>query len=167
MRALTTLAAALALGWLTGGSCHVSYCDEDCDPCLQRCRCHTSICYQRSASWAATHALVLYERSDVRTTEGDLQRRFGDIRGLSVRLAGGPSPADPSDSVRFCRDVLLANEVLFGRAAGAFVLLDVLSDGTGTLVRFERDEAGLATDLVTFLLDPRGNLVEITHDRRG
>lgn len=167
MRVLTSLAAALALGWLTGGSCHVSYCDEDCDPCVQRCRCQTSICYRSNAAWAAAHTLVLYERIDLRTSAGDLQRAFRDIRGLSVPLAGGPTPSEPSDTVRFCRDVLRANEVMFGGVAGRCDLLDVLADGTGTLVRFERDEAGLPTDLVTFLLDPRGNLVEITHDRRA
>jgi hypothetical protein len=33
--------AALAIGWLCGGSCYISYCDEDCDPCLQSCKCKT------------------------------------------------------------------------------------------------------------------------------
>jgi hypothetical protein len=166
IRALTTLVTTLSIGWLSSGSCHVSYCDEDCDPCIQQCRCHTSICYQSSAAWLAVRTLTRYELVETPGVAGDRQRVFSDIQGLSVQRAGGPPVPAANDVVAFARDVLIANPAHFGRDASAFALLDVVACESGNLVRFQRSREGRATDLVTFLFDPRGGLAEIAHDAR-
>lgn len=165
-RALTSLAAALAIGWLGGGTCHISYCDEDCDPCVQKCRCRTSVCYQSAAAYQATHALVVFDRRDEASRDGAVQSVFTDIVGLSVQRAGGPAAPGIEDVVRFARGVLLVNEALFRRSAAELMLLHTERCESGTLAQFQREHEGRATDLVTFLFDPRGNLAEIVHDAR-
>jgi hypothetical protein len=163
---LTSLVAAVAIGWLGGGTCFVSYCSEDCDACIQQCKCKTSTCNQSGAAFQATHALVAFERSDEAGSDGALQRVFTDIVGLSVQRAGGPAVPGAEDVVRFARGVLLVNEALFRRNAAEFTLLHTERCESGTLAQFQREHDGRATDLVTFYFDPRGNLVEIAHDAR-
>lgn len=167
MRGIRTLAAALALGWLASGTCHISYCSDDCDPCIEECHCHKSTCHRTGLSWAFVHTLARYERGDERNPDGSLHRTFGAIRGLSTARAGGSAAPSSAEAAFFARNVLAANRALFGRPAEAFTLLDALACESGILVRYQRDEAGQATDLVTFLFDPRGNLLEIAHDRRA
>jgi hypothetical protein len=165
-QALTSLVAAVAIGWLSSGSCFVSYCSEDCDPCLQQCKCKSSVCHQSGAAFQATHALVTFERADEAGKDGALQRVFSDIAGLSVQRAGGPAVPAAEDVVRFARGVLLVNAALFRRDAAEFTLLQAERCESGTLAQFQREHGGRATDLVTFFFDARGNLQQIVHDAR-
>ncbi|MDZ4773696.1 MAG: hypothetical protein SGI72_11250 [Planctomycetota bacterium] len=166
-RIFTTLVVAASVGWLSAGSCQVSYCDEDCDPCFQQCRCKTSVCYQSSASFLVAHTLVAFDRTDEMNSAGELHRVFSDIAGLSAQRAGAPSNPDGAAIIAFARGVLAVNAALFGRAANEFELLHTERMETGCFVQFERAEGAHATDLVTFYFDPRGNLVEIAHDARA
>jgi hypothetical protein len=164
-RALTSLVAAVAIGWLGGGTCQVSYCSEDCDPCLQQCVCQTH-CHQTGAAFQAAHALVAFEVVDVSSEEGALQRNFTDIRGIRVQRAGGSTIPDVDDCVRCARGVLVVNARLFHRDASEFVLRQAERCASGTLLHFEREQDGRVTDLVTFFFDPLGNLMQIAHDAR-
>lgn len=163
---LTTIVVAASVGWLSAGSCHVSYCDEDCDPCFQQCRCKTSVCYQGSASFQAAHALVVFERVEHVEADGSVQRQFTDIMGLSARRGGSPQSLTVDDVVRFGRGVLAVNAGLFGRDAAEFVLSHTERCESGVFLQFQREIHGSATDLVTLFFDPHGNLVEISHDTR-
>ena len=163
---LISLGAALAIGWLCGGTCFVSVCHEECDPCLKQCKCKNSGCHQSAAGFQAAHALVTFERSDEAGSDGAWQSVFSDIAGLSVQRAGGPPVPDAEDLVRFARGVLLVNESLFRRSAAEFTLLQTERCESGTLAQFQREHEGRATDLVTFFFDPRGNLQQIVHDAR-
>ncbi|MBL8859627.1 MAG: hypothetical protein JNL28_14055 [Planctomycetes bacterium] len=167
-RTAVALVTALAFGWLSSGSCQVSYCSEDCDPCVVQCRCRTSACYYSSSTLQALHTLKLYERSEGYAAEGELHQSFSDIRGLSVQLVGGPPAPEVADCVRFARGVLSVNAALFARpgAAGEFDLVQAHASDTGALVQFQRERDGRATDLVTLFFDPRGSLLQIDHDAR-
>ena len=168
------LAAASSLGWLASGSCRASYCSEDCDPCLKSCRCSSSICYQSQATFEATHALTEYTL-DEPADEAGPRRTFRDVVGLSIPRAGGPAIPTEADCVTFARGVLDVNARLFpppprararadssDRAATTsdFVLDAALPFEGRWVVQFHRD---VARDVVSFLFDERGTLLEIDH----
>jgi len=174
--AALALTAALTVGWLGGGSCQASYCSEDCDPCVAHCRCSTSVCYQSSATFAATHALTEYTLDEAREEAG-ARRTFRDIVGLSVQRAGGSARPTADECVAFARGVLSVNAALFPcateddvpRATAEFVLDAALAFDGRWVVQMHRE--GIAArraesrpvDVVTFLFDERGNLIEIDH----
>lgn len=212
--------AAGAVGWLGGGSCQASYCSEDCDPCLKQCRCNTSICYQTSATFQATHALTDYTLDELpadptpvdasRTmapttasaadpvgqfaiesagvlarespTKAPPRRTFRDIVGLSVQRAGGSPWPGADECVQFARGVLAVNAALFPRTSTDDFVLDAALPCDGQwVVQFHRGaqelhrdaldrraDGGVRTstrelEVVSFLFDARGNLIEIDH----
>lgn len=165
-RAFTSLVAAFAIGWLAGGSCVVATCFEDCDPCIQQCKCKTSKCSTTQAAYQATHALIAFEHTET-TSPNAHQRTFTNIAGLSVQRAGGPAQPGTDDVVRFARGVLLVNRPLFRLDPNELTLLQALHCESGTLAQFQRGHEDRATDLITFFFDPRGNLMQITHDARN
>lgn len=162
-RALISLVAAVAIGWLGGGTCHASYCVEECDPCLQQCLCQKT-CHQTSAAFQAAHALVAFEVVDEAGDEGAHQRNYTEIRGIAVRRAGQVSIPEMDECVRCARGVLLVNARLFRRDASEFTLRQAERCASGTLLHFQREHADRVTDLVTFFFDPIGNLMQIAHD---
>lgn len=156
------LVALLAVGWLGGGSCTVAACYEDCDPCLSQCKC-SNHCKLTQASFQATHALTDFLVIEHRS-EGELaQRTFTEIVGLSVERAGGPAwPADEF-VVRFVRGVLAVNphHLALRDTPPAFELDIVLRYETAVVLQFHQTGSPARENLITFLFDPRGNLVEI------
>lgn len=167
-RAATALVTAFTVGWLSSGSCRVSYCSEDCDPCVAYCHCQTSACYYSSSTLRALHTLTVFERSERRGSSDEMHQTLRDIQGLSVQLIGGPRTPEVADCVRFARGVLSVNAALFARrgATGEFTLLHADECETGTLVQFQRERDGRATDLATLFFDPSGSLLQIDHDAR-
>jgi hypothetical protein len=161
-RLLSLLVALLAVGWLGGGSCTVAACYEDCDPCLSQCKC-SNHCKQTQATFQAGHALIEFLVIEHPSDGKRAQRTFTEIAGLSVERAGGPAwPADEF-VVRFARGVLAVNphHLALRDAPPAFELDSVLRYETATVLQFHQAGLGTRENLITFLLDPRGNLVEI------
>lgn len=163
---LASAAAVLLVGWLGSGSCFVSYCSEDCDPCLQQCRCSHTNCSQTSTSFKATHALTDFEVVDRSLDVARLHRTFIDVVGLSVQRAGGPAVPEASDIVRFAQGVLAVNSALLARSdcRPAFEFDSVHGYETGWVVQFHQDPLDperAAANAQSFLFDVRGNLVEI------
>jgi len=158
----TALAALCAMGWLGGGSCHVSYCSEDCDPCFEHCACNT-ICSHSHATFQATHALTDYFLVEHPVSNGMVQRTFTEIAGLSIERAGGPAWPGDEHVLAFTRGLLAVNPSHLARrdAPVEFVLDSLFRYETAIVAQFHQDVPPGRENLVTFLLDPRGNLIEI------
>lgn len=169
-RAALALVAASAVGWLGGGSCQASYCSEDCDPCLAACRCKTSVCYQTSATFQATHTLAGFDLVEEELDGGTVRRSFRAIEGLSVQRAGGPTVPDARDCARFAQGVIATQPATFapraGEDGGAWALDAVLPCDDAWVVQFRRstpDRRAVPADAesLAFLFDARGDLLEI------
>jgi hypothetical protein len=160
---MLALAVVGAATWLGGGSCAVSYCSEDCDPCLSsHCKCNT-VCQHSHATFEATHALEHFEIAEHTGEHGATQRTFSQILGLSVERAGGPAwPAD-DDIVRFTRGVIDVNPTQLARrdASLAFELDSVSRYETAVVVQMHQVAAPDHENQLSFLFDPRGNLIEV------
>jgi hypothetical protein len=162
--ACCVLLIALGAGVSTSGSCVVAYCSEDCDPCLTQCKC-THECHHTSASFQATHALVDFVFVETRSGERTV-RTFGDVLGLSVRAAGGPSVVESGELVRFARGVLEVNAARFGTAASSSWLLDSVDAYETVRVATFHLEApettrARAANSISFLFDRAGFLIEV------
>lgn len=149
-------------GWLGGSTCVVSYCHEDCDPCLQQCKCNTE-CHHSHATFAATHALERFEVVERTGERGATQRTFTEILGLSVERAGGPAWPGDDDIVRFVRGVIEVNAAQLARpdADPAFDLDSVSRYETAIVVQMHQVVQPGNGNQLGFLFDPRGNLLEI------
>jgi hypothetical protein len=156
------LLMAGTIGWLCGDSCSVSYCKEDCDPCLQHCLC-SNVCNHTHATFQATHALTEFNLTEHASGEKLMQRTFNELMGLSVERAGGPPWPPDDDVVRFARGVLAVNPSHLTRRDGSldFVLDSVLRYETAIVVQLHQVAQPGHDNLVSFLFDPRGNLIEI------
>lgn len=164
--AFVAVFAAFAVGWLGGGSCQVSYCSEDCDPCVRQCHCTNSVCIQTNATFQATHALTEFVPVEYATDSGATRRTLIEIVGLSVQRAGGPAWPEADDVKRFARGILAVNATLLARPEidSAFEFDSISAFETAWVVQFhqERTETSRSlTNTVSLLLDRSGNLVEI------
>lgn len=119
VRRLAQAAVAGAAGLLASGSCYVSYCAEDCDPCFQDCKCKT-VC--TATAPGAPDGLRIHA-----------VRIAFDGRSTTVDGIFGLRAAPGTDLVRHARAVLAANADLPGmpRAEGEWELLaiDRVRDG--------------------------------------
>ncbi len=171
--ATTTMGVLL----LASGTCEVSYCSEDCDPCVTQCHCSNLVCHHGAATaFRETHRLAsfeLLERRDPspgRAASGSIVRTFADIYGLSVQRAGGPAIPSAPDLVAFARGVLEVNAALFAREdrRAGWILDSVDLYESAGVVTFHREYTSasdgarfLPTNCVSFLFDPHGSLIEI------
>jgi hypothetical protein len=163
---------------------------------VKQCHCKTSICYQTSATFQATHALTEYTLDelpadelpaestpiDASPTQAPLRRTFRDIVGLSIQRAGGSAMPDAQECVQFARGVLSVNAELFPSASSEDFTLDAaLPCDRQWVVQFHRGSLELdrgalerrtvgrdhadtrELEVVSFLFDARGNLIEIDH----
>ena len=166
-RAIASAVAAFSLvSFLSGGSCTVSYCSEDCDPCVQQCQCRRVCNHPLSVDFETAHKLAAYRLSVAVEPSGGQVRTFSEIVGLSLALAYGPRENADQDFVRFARGVIQVNPVL-GEAKGAagggrWTPEPVEIFEACVVVPFQREGS---EDRLTFLFDRRGNLVEIDEVR--
>lgn len=156
--ALVVIGAAV---WLGGGSCQVSYCSENCDPCLQQCVCNT-VCQHTHATFEATHALTQFTLVE-HSADGSTQRTFSEILGLSVERAGGAPWPEDDDVVRFARGVAAVNPAQLARrgASMQFELDSVLRYETAIVVQMHQALEPGRENQLSLLFDPRGDLIEI------
>jgi hypothetical protein len=160
---MLAVAVVGAATWLGGGSCVASFCSEDCDPCLSsNCKCNT-VCQHSHATFQATHALEHFELVEHAGLRGATQRTFSEILGLSVERAGGPAWPGDDDVVRFARGVIEVNPTQLARpnAVVAFDLDDVSRYETAIVVQMHQVAEHENENQLSFLFDPRGNLIEI------
>lgn len=155
--------AVLALGLFSGGTCQVSYCSDDCDPCIDVCKCHHTCSHGLASDPVELFALTRYVLVVGTLDDGSWSRSYRSIVGPSVERAFGPQADSRRVVELFARNVVQANARLFG-AQEHWSLIDVERSDAGVLVRFERADGGAST--LTLLLDARGRLLEIEHQGR-
>ncbi len=155
-------------GWLASGSCYVAGCYEDCDPCLQQCRC-TSQCTHGLAGPDGLR-IVAFESRVEADGEGRSRRVLRNVLGPALDLAAGPGPHGAEDLARFARGILAANPEFFPTRPDARWVLDAVElFETAGVVSFHHDSAPSASDgfrsrhtnSVSLLFDRRGRLVEV------
>ena len=158
----TWIAVVGATVWLGGGSCQVSYCKEDCDPCLHQCVCNT-VCEHTHASFQLTHALREFLLTEHSASDDMTQRTFSELIGLSVEGSHGPAWPGDGDLVTFARGVLAVNPAYLARRDSPlqFDLDSVSRYETATVVQMHQATEGGHENQISFLFDPRGNLIEI------
>lgn len=167
-RLATLLAVPLAAGWLASGSCQTSYCsEEDCNPCVERCKCTVQAC---SGSAALEH----YDVVETVRGDGTLERRYHVLRGPSLERTFGFEPqalGTAADLERLARAMLDYEHDLFGGSARfAHASVEVFSTAGVVLLHPEsapvsagaRSPSG-SLGTVCCLFDRRGVLLEIEH----
>ncbi len=150
----SVLAAFLIVAGLCGSTCAVAVCVEDCDPCFNQCKCHTT-CHHGLLDTGTAHKLTGYILSVFDDSQGGVVRTISEIVGLSLDLADGPRAHSPADFERFAEGVIEFNGLVLqarGRTwePGAVVVPFASTGGEARL---------------TFLFDRRGNLIEIDEVR--
>ncbi len=123
------LGAALAIAWLCGGSCYISYCAEDCDPCVQSCKCKTR------CDLVAPDAPDGLRLHAARVLVDERQGRWAWHGVFGLRAPRGAALADHA------RAVLVANADLPGmpdRSAEWVLVAEDLHQG-GAVLHFEAD----------------------------
>lgn len=155
----TILACVLAV-LCTGGSCHVSYCSEDCNPCVSECKCHDRTCRPSTAAdFQAAHELTTYRLSLWLEPNGRTTRVWSEIAGLSVSRAIGKADADTGDLARFAEGVLRVNAALLSPPVDAGWAFDAIHTFDAvSIVNYESRPEGSTLSL---LFDGAGNLIEI------
>ncbi len=123
----------------------------------------TTVCEHTHATFAATHALEHFEIIEHTGERGATQRTFSDIIGLSVERAGGPAWPGDDDIVAFARGVTAVNPAHLARrnAPMQFNLDSVSRYQTAIVVQLHQSAATGNENQLSFLFDPRGNLIEI------
>jgi hypothetical protein len=154
----SAVASILLVAGLCGGSCQVSYCSEDCDPCVQQCRCHSSCQHGLGYDFESARRLGTYRLTDSVFEKGRRTRTYAEIAGLSLDLAYGPRSHAPDAYARFASEVLEVNTTILRPPAGAWVPGTPQVFESVLIVPF-RDEEGTAS--LEMLFDRRGNLVEL------
>jgi hypothetical protein len=111
----------------------------------------------------ATHALEHFQLVERTGERGATLRTFGDIIGLSVERAGAPAWPGDDDIVAFARGVIEVNPRHLARPDGAmqFDLDGVSRYETAIVVQMHQVVAAGGENEISFLFDPRGNLIEI------
>jgi hypothetical protein len=161
MPAARALAGALLVTCLlTGGTCHVSYCHDHCDPCAEICDCDKTCARAASTDPAELFGLARYVLVTDVAEDGSWSRSYRSIVGPSVERAFGAGSTSRRAVELFARNVVRANERLLGPLE-MWSLAGVERSDAGVIVRFEH--AGDAHGVLALLLDPDGLLVEIAH----
>jgi len=154
----STVAACLLVAGLSGSSCTVAVCKEDCDPCVQQCvcsgTCHNGLAYD----YETVHRFTTYRRAATLDADGVTSQEFTDIVGLSLDLAHGPVEHSAADYTRFAEAVIDVNSELLAPEGVRWTPEAVQLFQTAFVVPF-RGESG--AEQLEFLFDRRGNLVEI------
>jgi hypothetical protein len=157
-RARAWLAAPLLVGWLGSGSCTISACYEECDPCFSACKC-TSTCHAHLH--AGTGPRIQSCCSRIAESSAT---RF--VRELEV-LDGPRTPSDPempeARLVEFARAVLAANAEFFSaQPAPRWTLeaVEVLDRARG--LTFSLDDDARRANSVTLWFDVHGRLLATT-----
>ncbi|MEY2746529.1 MAG: hypothetical protein RL112_1571 [Planctomycetota bacterium] len=128
-RCWSALGAALAVGWLCAGSCYISYCSEDCDPCVQSCKCRTQ------CNLVAPDAPDGLRIHAARVLVDERQGRFAWHGVFGLRAPRGAALADHA------RAVLRANGDLPGmpEQPAEWTLLADDPHASGAVLHFEAD----------------------------
>ena len=165
---LRALVGVFSIALFNGGSCVVSYCSEDCNPCVTTCQCHT--CHQNvAADWDSSHRMRVFRLHEEATSElaGRTERHqtFAWIGGLTLERALGRTSFDDADLRQFSEGVIGVNRELLDLApeTGSWTFARIEHFEVGALVHFdELDPAGArAAGSLEFLFDPHGGLSEI------
>ncbi len=155
--------AVLALGLFSGGTCQVSYCSDDCDPCIDVCKCHRTCPHALSSDpaelFGLSRCVLVFETG----ADGSWSRSYRSIVGPSIERAFGRRADSRRVVELFARNVIEANARYFG-AQEHWSLVDVERSDAGVLVVFERSDGAQST--LSMLLDARGRLLEIEHQGR-
>ena len=154
----STAAAYFLVGGLSGSSCAVAVCSEDCDPCVSQCLC-SHVCRNGLAyEYETVHRLSTFRRTATIADEDETTQMFTDIVGLSLDLAHGPVEHSAADYVRFARAVIDVNPALLVPGGVNWTPEPVQHFQTASVVPFHGEREGQQLE---FLFDRRGNLVEI------
>ena len=161
----SAVAAFLLVAGLSGGSCQISYCSEDCDPCVAQCKCRTTCHHGLAYDFETVHRLSTFRLAESIDSGGLRSRTISDIVGLSLELAGrpaDPSLRSPGDFTGFARAVIEVNPGLLAPRGESWTPEPAQVFQTALVVPFRggSTEDGLGESL-DFLFDRRGNLVEI------
>jgi len=148
----------LLVGGLCGDSCTVAVCKEDCDPCVQQCKCSGSCANGLAYDFGTVHRLTAYRLISEQGAQGETGRTLTEIVGLSLDFAHGPVEHSAADYTRFARSVIDVNERLLAPRGTQWIPEPVQMFQTAIVVPFRG--AG-AQESLEFLFDRRGNLVEI------
>lgn len=155
----------LAAGWLAGGSCSVSACYEECDPCFQVCKC-TRVC-QNPVAGEQGLRIVAHEARVLERTGAGFVRVLDVAVGPALAWSAGDEPADPARLAEFARRVLDVNAGLFTAAPDPVWTLEALHAFPGrTVVQFALEPGRFAprrANSVSLLFDAEGRLLEATH----
>ena len=155
------VALFFTVGGLSGGSCTVAVCKEDCDPCIQQCKCST--CQHGLAyDFGTVHRLTTFQLTEALDEEHEGDRSYSAIVGLSLDLAHGPREHSPAEIVRFARDVIEVNAGLLAPAGERWTPGPLEVFETSLVVPFRDERAGAALDV---LFDRHANLIEIHRTR--
>lgn len=157
----TAIAAFFVVASLCGSTCVVAVCVENCDPCLNQCKCHT--CPHQHMNSEASHRLTTYHFSVFDDPHGGVVRRMTEIVGLSLNLADGPRTHTPADFVRFAEGVIEFNGLLLQSRERTWEPGMVQIFDESVVVPFEPTNGDAS---LTFLFDRPGNLLEIDEVRR-
>jgi hypothetical protein len=158
-RLAAALAAPFAAGWLASGSCTISACYEDCDPCWQDCRC-SSHCHGVAGSAPRIGA----HRARVAQSDAG-----GFVREIEV-LAGPVLPPDPDGGAprlaEFALEILRANADLFTAEPAPRWRIEAVHDlrgGSGVQLELESGRhAPARSNSVTLWFDEQGRLLATT-----
>ncbi len=165
MRGGHAIAGAVAVFFLVSGLCgavcEVSYCSEDCDPCVQQCKCRHN-CNHGFLDFETAHRLASYRLIVAADPQGGVVRTFSELVGLSLDFADGQREHAAGDFSRFARGVIEVNTDLIPTRSGPWTPDPVETFETAIVVPFHRDGT---EDSLSFLFDRRGSLVEIDEVR--
>src|SRR5262245_12348991 len=155
---VSALISTLLVAGLCGGSCFVAYCSEDCDPCVQQCKCHDHCQNGLSYDYETAHRLADYRLVVAREADGTVLRNFAEIVGLSLDFAHGPVEHTQADAARFAEAMIDVNPWLLAPGGRRWVAEPVQRFEESFVVPFRGEDA---REGLEFLFDRRGGLVEI------
>lgn len=154
------LLAPLAIGWLASGSCSLSACYEECDPCYQACKC-SNLC-QNLVAGESGLSIVAHTSRIVESSRARFVRQFEVLVGPTLELTTETSSARLVD---FARRVLDVNVILFtAEREPRWSLAAVHAFRDSTAIAFElQSPASRRSNSVTLVFDATGRLLELTH----
>lgn len=154
----SAVAAIFLVAGLSGSSCTVAYCSEDCDPCVKQCKCSGTCQNGLAFDFETVHRFSTYRLTASLDPEGEATRTFTDIVGLSLDFAHGPVDHSAADFTRFAEAVIEVNPWLLAPGGRMWTPEAVQVFQTAFVVPFRGQSA---LERLDFLFDRRGNLVEI------
>ncbi|MCY2959705.1 MAG: hypothetical protein NTY35_06025 [Planctomycetota bacterium] len=167
----TVVLAPLACGWLASGSCSVSACYEECDPCFQACKC-SGVC-QNPVAGEQGLRIVAHESRILAAEDDRFVRVLDVVVGPSLEFASGNERSDRDRSVdlarlaEFAREILVVNAEVFTSVRDPDWRLDAVHAFSACSVAQFHLEPGRSTarraNSVSLLFDAHGRLLEATH----